>query len=140
MQRIEILQEKVGLPLEIGPSAISDALLPSVVTDRVKHGRLWHLIAWSDDDSGTVGLWHKGRSIVFHHSKLDSLSIELMRRAKGPGWVALEARLRGQQPPLPLLQTMSFNPDALAWLLQHQLQISQVFGHDIDVYDRGSDY
>lgn len=140
VQRIETLYEKAGLPLALGPSASSDAPLSSFVAERIQLARLWHLIAWSDGDSGTVGLWHKGRSIVFQRIELDGLSIEFMRRAKGLGWVALEARVRGQWPPVPLLQTKSFNPAALAWLMQHQRQISQVFGHDIPVHDRGPDY
>lgn len=140
MQRIETLHENVGLPLKIGPSATAEAPLPPAVTDRIKQGRLWHLVVWSDDDSGTVGLWHQGRSIVFHRGELDGLSIDLMRQAKGSGWVALEAKVRGMQAPVTVLQTTSFSADALAWLLQHHVQISQVFGHDIAVCDRGSDY
>jgi hypothetical protein len=140
MQRIEILRENVGLPLELGPSASGGALLPAFVADRVKQGRLWHLIAWSDGESGTVGLWQKGQSIVLRQSELDGLSIEFMRRAKGLGWVALEASVRGQSPPVSLLQAMSFNPDALDWLLQHQAKISQVFGHHTVLNDLGSDY
>lgn len=140
MLRIETLHETGGLPLEIGLSAAKDSPLPLGVTERARSSRLWHLIAWSDDESRTLGFWHKGRSIALALNETDGLSVEFMRRAKGPGWVALEARVRGKQAQVSLLQATSFNPDALAWLLLHQPKLSQVFGFDIAMHDRGSDY
>ena len=139
MRIIETLEQKVGLPFKIGPSASHVNSVPPSVTHHIAQGRLWHLVAWSDEESGTVGLWHKGSSILLHRGQLTGIAVMFMRPAKGSGWVALEAIVQAQPSTVSLLQTI-YNPDALAWLLQHQSQLSRVFGHDIAVYDGGSDY
>lgn len=137
--RIEVLQEGVGLPLDLGPSATDEAPLAPILVDQIRQGRLWHLLLWSDDSSKTLGFWHKGRSIAFRRDEMDGFAIEFMRPAKGPGWVSLDARVRraGQQP---VLQAQHFSADALAWLLQNYSRISRVCGCEIVVLDRGSDY
>jgi hypothetical protein len=140
MPRIETIEESVALPLALGPSAERDIPLPTRVVFHIVHSKLWHLIGWSDEASNSCGLWHKGMAIMLARDRLTGLAIDLVRPAKGRGWVALEARLSNSSAPVTLLQSELFDPKALIWLQQHQAKLVDVFGCAIATCDRGSDY
>ena len=140
MPRIKTIDEGVALPLALGPSAERDIPLPMCVVFHIVHSKLWHLIAWADEASDSYGLWHKGMAIVLPRGSVAGLTIDLMRPAKGQGWVALETRRSDLSAPVTLLQSRVFDPHALAWLEQHQSPLSEVFGHAITKQDRGADY
>jgi hypothetical protein len=140
MPRIKTIDGNVALPLTLGASAERDIPLPMCVVFHIVHSKLWHLIAWSDEASNTCGLWHKGMAIALPRDKLAGITIELMHPAKGRGWVALEARLDGHMMPVSLLQSLAFDPRALAWLQDHEAPLAEVFGQAITQCDHGSDY
>jgi hypothetical protein len=137
---IETISETVGLPLELAPPPAFSHALPTKARMHVASGRLWHLVAWSDEQSNTFGLAHKGNAIALSLKALDELTIEIMRPAKGHGWVALEAITQEAHAPVTLLQSMHFNSEALVWLLQHKSQIEALAKCSVVVNDRGSDY
>ena len=135
---IATLEEHLGFPLQL--CAGRNAAVPAEVAAYVSAAEAWHLIAWHDQATGVAGLTYKGEMVLLDRSKLESLSAEFMRPAKGRGWVALEAKLSNQPVPVPLLQCMYFNEAAVAWLVQRQQQFERLFGRELQVNDHGSDY
>jgi hypothetical protein len=138
--RIETISETVSLPLELAPVPAFSHTVPAQVREHITRGRLWHLFAWSDERSNTFGLAHKGKAIALGRKALGGLAIEVMRPAKGRGWVVLEANTQETQGPVPLLQSTYFSSEAMMWLLQHKSQIEALTGCSMAVNDRGSDY
>ena len=139
MHFLSTLNSQVGFPLVLGPKASRGIALPEPVSIHLKKSSLWHLVAWSDEFSGTSGLWHKGLAILFPRNKIERLSIEVSRTARGHGWVAMEAKMR-DQPAISLLEAIPFNPDAFTWLDEKKYTFSQAFTCDISIKDLGFDY
>jgi hypothetical protein len=140
MTTVKTIEESVSLPLELGPSAERDIPLPAAVVFHIVHSKLWHLIAWSDPASNSCGLWLKGMAIALPRDRLTGLSIEMMRPAKGGGWVALEARLAARPVPVTLMQCVTFQETALAWLNEHRQRLASAFDCVVTDNDYGCDY
>ncbi|MFZ6734245.1 hypothetical protein ACO0LG_20110 [Undibacterium sp. Ji42W] len=63
-----------------------------------------------------MGLIRSGSVIVFECTRLLELTLNILRLAKGAGWVSFEAGLTDQDQPLVLLESVTFNEAGLAWL------------------------
>ena len=138
--RIETLLDNVSQPLEIGPTPSFSLSVPELVKAHIKNGRLWHLVAWSDEPSNTFGLARKGTSIVLRKTAILRLRLDFMRPAKGAGFVEFSAIIGEENVPVTLLQAPHFDAEALAWLLVHKSKFESFAGSTTDVNDRGSDY
>ena len=54
MTRVETIEESVTLPLELVPTIGNHSGVPFAVIEASAHVKLWHLIGWNDNVSGTV--------------------------------------------------------------------------------------
>jgi hypothetical protein len=135
MLSFEALSSTVGLPLELGPSAIAPPAEFQVPTQT----KLWHLLAWSDDQTSSAGIWHKGKIVSFSGPNLSSLEAVFVKPARGRGWVSLETREKSGATAV-LLQSEHFNQDALTWLVDHRDSFERFFRTPFATRDGGADY
>jgi hypothetical protein len=140
MSRTELLDTSVGFPLELPGIPTANLGVPSCVAENFPDAKLWHLVAWNDDVSATVGLVRGKSTVVFERSEITGLSIISVQRAKGPGWVQLSASLKSQRASIPILQSNSFREDALDWLVGRKEKIEALFDTKVVVIEGGSDY
>ncbi|MFZ6677199.1 hypothetical protein [Undibacterium sp. Tian12W] len=143
MKRISILDEAPDLPLQLGPSAVMagdiKAVLPAGLLEFYQSAPACHLLAWNDTDSATMGLSRSGSLIVFEPARLLELTINILRRAKGAGWISFEAVLTDQDQPLVLLEAVTFNEAGLAWLEARTAVFEAVFGVKSTLIEHGYD-
>lgn len=143
MTRISILDDSPYLPLQFGPSAVVagdiKAALPASLPEFYQAASSCHLLAWNDTDSATMGLIRSGSVIVFERTRLLELTINILRRAKGAGWISFEAVLTDQDKPLVLLESVTFNEAGLAWLEARTAVFEAVFGVKSILIEHGYD-
>jgi hypothetical protein len=148
MKRISILDDSPylntpDLPLQLGPSAVVTgdikAVLPASLLEFYQGAPAGHLLAWSDTDSATMGLIRSGSVIVFERTRLLELAINILRRAKGAGWISFEAVLTDQDKPLVLLESVTFNEAGLTWLEARTAVFEAVFGVKSILIEHGYD-
>ena len=137
--RIECLEESVSLPLELGPESKTVSAVPEELLAAVAAGKIWHLFGWRDDRSNWAVFYRKKQFVAIELSTLKSLELEIMRPAKGCGWVGLDAVVANNCR-VPLLQALRFDQEAVIWLLDKKSRIEGLFGKEIKVFDIGSDY
>jgi hypothetical protein len=139
MMRLEILDESVSWPFSLVPRSGSHRVPPSVVEFGATV-KPWHLIGWNDGLSSTIGFTRKHQAVIVEGRQIVGLSICFMRRAKGPGFVSLEAKLQGESGQLVLLEVRHFDEVALNWLRGKAQQLESLFDAPITYDDFGADY
>lgn len=132
VQRIETI-EYGDLPLSLGASAVLNAELPLAVAAHIKRGQWGHLVARSDCESNTLGMWCRAVSIMFPIKRIWGFDIELQLNARLSGFVRLDAALDGKRGGANMLELGYFDRPAADWLIAKKPQLSKVFGHRIDV-------
>jgi hypothetical protein len=140
MTRTEFLDKSVGFPLELPKTIFGHSGVPTSVAERFAEAKLWHLVAWNDEVSATIGLARGTSLVIFERSEITGLSINFLRPAKGRGWVELAAQLRNQRATIPVLQSNSFGEAALGWLMDRKGKIEALFDIEISVNDGGFDW
>jgi hypothetical protein len=140
MTQIEILDDSVSWPLAIPIGRSNYDGVPSAVATFSADIEPWQLIGWRDPISNTIGVARKHQAITLSINSVDAISISFMQRAKGPGFVSLEAKIQGSHRPVILFEVVHFDEDALRWLRDRMQQLEILFGIPISVNDRGSDY
>ena len=125
------LEESASLPLQLGPNACSAGETRAVGT------KLWHLTA-DRLPSGAIRLSLKSKVLEVWPSSGAEICICSLKRAKGPGWVALCMRRAGAQLET-LLEGKESNDAALEWLLSHREVLGEVFESPVTVEDWGYD-
>jgi len=137
---IQIIDTTASLPVELTHFDIISSVAPVVIVDAAKQQKIWHLIAWADNQSNSFGFYHKRKAVTFEKSEIKSVGISFMTRAKGQGWVALEVVLKNKEGIHPVFESKVFDEKAVPWLLKHKLIFEKLFGHQIEVNDYGGDY
>jgi hypothetical protein len=140
MTHVEILERSVALPFELNPIVGRHEGVPVEVVNQGTHMKLWFLVAWNDDASGTIGLLHKKHAVVLQRDKVLELAVNFMKPAKGPGFVDIDVSLQNQKSWLNLLHSPFFREDAVAWATARKSQIESIFRVPLTIFDRGSDY
>ncbi|WP_296223651.1 hypothetical protein [Ralstonia sp. UBA689] len=138
MQRIATI-EYGDVPLRLSELAMLNVTLPPAVAAHVARGQWWHLVAWSDSESNTLGLWCRAAAVVFPTDRIWGFDIELLGAAKFSGFVRLDAALDGKRGGANMLES-HYKKHAEDWLLGKKSQLSEIFGHRIDVNYLGTDY
>jgi len=140
MVQTEVLATDPSIPLEIPPAIGGHSGIPSSVEAAMAGSPAEYLVAWSDNYSRTFGLAKGSKAIVLPWGDVRSLSLDVMRPAKGRGWVALEAIVGKSGANTTLLQSLTYSAEALHALQSKLPQIEALFNMKVVVRDHGSDY
>ncbi|WP_444932159.1 hypothetical protein ACJJIF_10460 [Microbulbifer sp. SSSA002] len=97
-----------------------------------------HLIAIIDDSSVTFYLNKEEMSFAF--PAISEATICYMTRAKGSGWITLEAKLIRANRRYVILETTEYTEIGLKWFLDNKKTLEKFIGQSIDVRDYGFDY
>lgn len=140
IMKIEIIETSVSLPLELMQAEGYSHEAPQEVIAEAEKGKLWYLLVWRDDAHDSFGFYHIGKAVTITSSIVKDVSVNYMSRAKGTGWVALEASYKNQAGLYPILESKTFRQDAIDWFKAKISNIERVLGLQIKVNDYGPDY
>lgn len=96
-----------------------------------------HLVALLSDTG--VQLYLKQQELGFAFDAIQSAQLYFMRRAKGQGWITLEARLVKTGETFRILDMDRFTESGLKWFIDNQKQLESFIGMPIVVQDCGYD-
>ncbi|WP_028102027.1 hypothetical protein [Pseudoduganella violaceinigra] len=139
MTHIEILDGSDALPFQIPAGRGNHAGVPASVSKLVAEAKPSQLVAWKDSISNTIGFARNTRTIVIDAGSVDGLAICFMRKAKGTGFVSLEAKLQDIPTPLLLFEIGQFDAPGLQWLSERAGQFEKMFGVPVKIEDYGYD-
>ncbi len=114
--------------------------VPLPVEEAAEKGKLWHVLAWVDETENQCGVYCKRMGISIQRSAITDASIEVMRPAKGQGWVSLSVRCSNVRGRIALLESPYFSERALTWLIDRSEQFEALLGMKIPVQELGTDY
>jgi hypothetical protein len=136
---IETIETIVSLPVALQEPAETVAVPPEVEV-QAKQGKLWHLLAWKDIEGGTCGFYRNKIGVVLPLGNIQAAIINVMKPAKGKGYVALDVWLQNGDRAVSVFEAGVYNPDAFLWFLSQKSKFEEILGQPIEVRDLGSDY
>ncbi|WP_152988412.1 hypothetical protein [Janthinobacterium sp. Ant5-2-1] len=139
MIQVEILDESFSWPFTIPPGRSNHDGAPPRVAELSANAKSWYLTGWRDGSSNSIGIARNNQAISIDVEHIEALSVCFMRRAKGPGFVSFEVKLRENRSSVVLFAADRFNEDALLWLQSNTAKLAALFGIPITIDDGGLD-
>ncbi|MFZ6743366.1 hypothetical protein ACO0LC_09085 [Undibacterium sp. JH2W] len=128
-----------NLPIQLGASALEASALPALAACFSRTEYAGHLYAWQDEVSGKLGFYQDHKVIVLDKAQISAVYLAFMRRAKGTGWIVLEANIKQQDRAITLLEARDYDEKSLAWLQARTAFFEDFFGLNLTLIDEGYD-
>lgn len=136
--KIVVIDDSVKNPVELKESKEFSYTPTGKIKEYIEAGKLWHFIAWSNNEK--IGFSHKGKVLSLNHSHIKSVAINYVEPAKGDGWVSLVVILLEANGYCSLIESSTYSEKALNWFLENKKTLENLFNKTITINDRGKDY